>query len=306
MKAEKLTGLEGDNPCGLLACLGTLWALERIGIEAKVWWDKSKQTIIEHSTPDLAKAVYDSLQEAGIGWAALKGPLADFKDVSSISIEKFPEISNGQHMSSIMAGLGADCAPVKSKKNKKDEEEEDKEEKIPKLVAPSSLVMRNDGAHQHFFNYVRTLTQEVDLEGIRKALFSPWTYRDKGCALGWDVTEGLRNIRDNPSCWAGNRLALEGLPSFPVIPGCLRRTKSGDAKSGARTLCFEWMEKEDWFSWPLWTKPMPLAVVNSMLGDRRSWIKETGISWVYKARRISKPQAGNPPFFCLDRPIQLE
>jgi hypothetical protein len=100
----------------------------------------------------------------------------------------------------------------------------------------TSFCFITGSGHQDFQETMRALVERVRLNDIRKTLFVPWDYADKGCSMRWDPGDAqeyaLRWNNPGPegvwTVWGANRLAIEALPLFPRFKreGILRRPGS--------------------------------------------------------------------------------
>lgn len=172
-------------------------------------------------------------------------------------------------------------------------------------IEPTPFCFITGSGHQFFLETARQLVTRVSAEGVRRALFRPWDYRDEGLSMRWDPVEDRRyalmdrdpTARGNEprTMWMANLLAYRALALFPTAP-----TDRGLAATG-------WREEGDgqrtsrWFTWPLWEWPAGVDVVRSLLtvrelGDRRpdcGALRARGIAAVYRAERIEIGAAPN-------------
>lgn len=116
---------------------------------------------------------------------------------------------------------------------------------------------------------IRREREEKTQTSLREALFGPWLYQDSEHPMGWDCSmERLYALRaKDPSPDKKNRsvkaavwFAGEALPLFPcaVVGNKLvtRGFKEKPVQRGRDTV---------YFSWPLWSSPLSLEVVRSLL-----------------------------------------
>jgi len=150
--------------------------------------------------------------------------------------------------------------------------------------------------NQRFLESLRTLAGEPDTptgkpdplteEAVREALIGPWTYRDKCHSLGWDpATQRLHALRgklpekdrENRSVRAAVFLAAQALPLFPSFA----------VRGRLRTTGFYRLDGEDWFVWPIWSAPVSLDTLRSLVGQRFDEdlgdLRERGVV-VYRSR----------------------
>jgi hypothetical protein len=103
---------------------------------------------------------------------------------------------------------------------------------------------------------------------FREALFGPWRYEDPQHSLGWDPsTERLHALRaESPTkeepqgIAAAVWLAFEALPLFPCF-----RSEGRLATTGFPTFASTGRWRTAYLTWPVWTCPLPLCAVRSLL-----------------------------------------
>lgn len=139
---------------------------------------------------------------------------------------------------------------------------------------------------------LRKVTQQAHL---KEALFTPWTYSDRKNNLRLDPVDDRRyalmgstptndSAEPTRTVWGANRLALEAFPLFPVWPGIRRVDTAGFITRGAH---------HTHFHWPIWTEPLNLDAVRSLLWIR-NWHeheeavrKGLSIAAVYRSQRFN-------------------
>jgi hypothetical protein len=128
--------------------------------------------------------------------------------------------------------------------------------------------------------------QEEVRKKIHEALFGPWLYQDDEHSLGWDPNSqrlhALRNMAptndtQNRSVSGAIFLATQGLPLFP----CFAVGRS------LHTTGFHDENDEDWFSWPIWRRPISLDTLRSLLAQPFAVdLQRRGVELVYRCRRV--------------------
>lgn len=125
----------------------------------------------------------------------------------------------------------------------------------------------------------------VSEEQLREALLGPWQYQDEEHALGWDPqTQRLHALRHklpeqdkaNRSVRAAVFLASQAIPLFPcfAVGGQLRTT------------AFHHESGDDWFSWPIWSRPISLDTLRSLLAHPfNNDLRRRGVEICYRCRR---------------------
>lgn len=166
-------------------------------------------------------------------------------------------------------------------------------------IQDTALRTMSGAGHQHFLEFMRLIVERTGSEHLEKTLFFPWRYDDpvEKQTLRWDPGDDVRRAlrwRD-PSgdpqrkrrggMLGANRLAIEGLPLLPCVPvaGVLRTT--GFLGGGAANT---------FWHWPIWTGPLVLDVVRSLLAfsdlseDPLSpRLRAMGVADVFRARRLT-------------------
>lgn len=161
------------------------------------------------------------------------------------------------------------------------------------LVKPTAFYMTS--GQQKFLDSVNDLVTKLKVnssESIREALFGPWRYNDNQHSLGWDpITERMYALRHRAptseaatSVRAAVWLAVEALPLF-----------STGVRNGGRlsTTSFSSENNQNVFAWPIWTDPVGLDGLRSLLatselyGRRKDYKKlcRRGVAAVYQSAR---------------------
>ncbi len=295
-----LSGLDGGNPLGFLAALGTLRTATRLEPSARLGWSladgwrpflRSGLTRVE-----LAAALHDELARlALVGWpeTGLGSERALAKDLT-LPVTEYREwireaLGQGDDLRmEWAAALASDGAPRRDGS-----------------VQDTELRTMSGAGHQHFLETFRTLAGETSVGQLEEALFGPWRYRDTGSALRWDPADDRRHAlrwgdpskEPNLTVRGANRLAVEAVPLFPVVP----------VASKARTVGFTSRQEAGerawvtWWTWPIWGPPLSTEAVKTILSLRelqavevdRERLRELGILEVYRARRVTEGKFRN-------------
>ena len=115
---------------------------------------------------------------------------------------------------------------------------------------------------------IATATKEAHL---RKCLFEQWVYDDPldGLSLRWDPQDDFRYATRfyNPSkdrskgkrgsILGANRLAFDSLPFLPCFADGTRLT----------TTAFSIVQKRPFFTWPIWSTPLSVDALRSLLSQ---------------------------------------
>lgn len=318
-----LDGPDGGNPLGFLCAVGTL------RVATTVWGDRtvrmrwtrratgwrpvlSIEPMLEEG--DFVEGVHTYCRFGRLG---LEGgqpePEAAFpyftfaKNTSKIEPERYRDLamkavrqasSTSDAFAAFMAAFGCDACV-----------DDDG------YVRDTAFRTMSGSGHQHFLGTMVTLVEDIEPSQIREALFEAWRYEDplkkhsmrwapkdeKRYALQWrdpsgDPSRGMRG-----SMHGANRLAIEALPLFPVVP---RGVASGRPRLA--TTGFDRHGQGVRWTWPIWTDPITSDVCGSLLahpdlatldarksdkevGDRgpRTSLRRMGVEEVFQCRRIT-------------------
>jgi hypothetical protein len=250
-----LRGIDGSNPLGFLAALGTLRLLTTQNPHVRLHWriegvwrpilsglpDVSEEDICElilRAPPipiDLAIAIL------GKDLTVPPEVFARFAEESAASLTR-----DDRRAADFAAAFGSEVC---------------QDEKKPRIQYTGFCFITGSG-HQHFVETVDTLLKRVTAAHISHALFGPWRY-ETGLSMRWDPADAreyaLRWNDPGPegvrAVWGANRLAAEALPLFPTHPNGKELTTTGFRKRKP------WNE----FTWPLWGVPVSCDTVRSLV-----------------------------------------
>ena len=283
-----LTGLDGSNPLGFLAAVGTLRVAAQADppVDHRMEWGAhhgtwvpvlcgnetpSAQTLIEilaralrrHSTPEFAFA-----QNLNVASETLRAVAGDAQRQVSIQDRRYADF---------IASYGCELCVTKDKTSIQDTE----------------LRTVSGAGHQHFLGTMSELVSETNDGHLRRSLFQTWNYSDDKLGLRWDPEEDRRYALrwDNPSgdtiktMRGANRLAVEALPLLPTSPGDRQLHTTGFSRHGKAVL----------FTWPIWEGALSVDVVRSLLAlheiqkpePNRQSLAATGIVEVFRSQRIT-------------------
>lgn len=363
-----LTGIDGANPLGFLAALGTLVVLHQAGYrDARLAWQRgvawqpvltgvdevvdlagvlaqvlagcavtdeaeAKRAQAEKRLADIKKRIKDKKKE--IKQRGLRGkskketeqaelaPLERERDEAHQAFLRAlrdavprPELALGANIDTDADGLRAVAEPILNEADHQSREPLDmlaafasdaclhsspNKSKEGKL-APTPFSFIFGGGHQDFLGTARQLMGRVAPEKIAATLFEPWKYVDEGLSMRWDPVEDRRyalldrdpTASDNKprTVWMANLLAYHALALFPSVPTGKRLLTTGWGRQNA----------EDVFTWPLWTCPLTVDTVRSLMlltelyeeRPDREVLRAREIGAVFRARRIRVGEGAN-------------
>lgn len=284
MTGTHLTGLEGTNPLGFFAALGVQVAFDGAAHVPRLWWSED---VVPHAVVDEAFSIEDiAVQAMEVFPAWLESPAVspglepagDVKFKEEEIVTYLNRSRNSERGARLAACLVAEGSLDNNRKAK-----------------PTDLHFT--AGQMKFLKIATEVLEGVTAEDLRDGMTGPWPYQSKLGSLMWDVVDD-RNyalLASDPSKSKNKKLtnpgpealAILGLSRYPVFgsPGrTLTQGASGSWKSGL-------------FTWPLWTKPGSLRVVDSLLAhvasDRADLFPAWGIKRVMQSAIRRSSQGGN-------------
>ena len=286
-----LSGLDGGNPLGFLAAVGTL-ATAYVANSALAW---RMRWTAQHGSwcPALcANRVVsgDELVEL-LAFAPQREvtPEFDFDRNLSVDVEKFRKVaqdaqrsasSRDRRYADFVTAFGCEVVVARDGTN----------------VEDTALRTMSGAGHQHFLGTMKQLLDAAKPEHLHSALFDTWDYSDVKLGLRWDPEEDRRyalrwgdpsKTGKNPirTMWGANRLAIEALPLLPTVPDGRRLETTGFSRRDGAVL----------FTWPIWECAVGPEVVRSLLAlaelqesePDRTNLGAMGVVEVYRSQRIT-------------------
>ena len=286
-----LNGLDGSNPLGFLAAVGTLRTATHASPASKwhlqwqmydgTWTPKliGNDQLSEDALIDLLMPALKTMKDQ----AALK-----FNKNLNVDCEQFRVVTEkaqtaatfiNRHEADFIAAFGCESLPISDKNPN---------------IQDTALRTMSGAGHQHFLYSMLTLVQTTEPDHLRTSLFLPWQYADEKPSLRWDPVDDRRYALrwKDPShdpirtMRGANRLAIEALPLLPTAPGEQRLQTTGFSQHrGAGVL----------FTWPIWEVPLSMDVVRSLLSmaelqesePDRARLRARGVVEVYRSQRIT-------------------
>lgn len=287
-----LHALDGSNPLAFLAALGTLRLLHlsKSDVGIRMSWERSGG----FWRPKLVglDADEDGLCELLI--KAPSAPVEKFEQIGknlTVPREKFRNFVNDAYMSAsrqnrraadFSAAFGCEVCEDKEKGR----------------IEYTDFCFITGSGHQDFLGTISALSKSVTARHLHNALFGNWRV-EKGLSMRWDPSDAAEYALrwDDPgprgawAVWGANRLAAEALPYFSALP----------VKGGLQTTGFNMRNRQNEFTWPIWTQPAGFDTVRSLLSfpelregaPDRETLRGMGIEEVYRAQRARIGQGAN-------------
>lgn len=300
-----LTGLDGTNPLGYLAALGTLRVLSDRGVDARLGWRllDAWRPVLQSDGMDRC-ALLDVLQEDVESWRKrapeleltyekttksgtrsiyeLKPPPPVFQERAACAVNE--ALAGSRRWADYIASYAAAHEELGVDNNNN--------------TKPTALHFT--AGTQMFLEAVRKIVAEVVRDDLEEAVFGPWRYERMLPVLGWDVLAGERDYAlratdpssDKKSGVPGaDWLGFRGMVYFPVV-----------LRGGvATTTGFEGRGKRYTFHWALWEPSVSADVARSVVAVRWDNVDEAhrrarGIQLVLKSRVRRTDQGGYGSF----------
>lgn len=286
-----LNGLDGSNPLGFLAAVGTAVVSQDVFPEIRLGWEQTEggwrpslagcgddeqefSQKLSEALKDVSMTVFDVDNRMPFDADKLSLKLRDVQCRSSIADRRDADF---------LSGFGTELYPNENNGQFQD--------------SKFRMVRSGDSAGQGLPFYAKEIRKKVGRDHIQRTLFHDWDYQDTEYSLRWDPIEDQRYAlrwRDpskssQGTMLAANSLAVEALRWFPVMLVGTQAQTTGFQRVGRR---------EFYFVWPIWTLMVGTETVRSLLAlkdlykepaPRLSLVKR-GIEEVYCSQRIQQNQ----------------
>ena len=296
-----LSGIDGSNPLGFLAAVGTLCILDdALPGSVQLGWrsvhgswrpllagcsndEREFCDSVLHALKSVSMAVFDIGREKGAKKASSKFPFSRDGFVRELKARQGKADSANRRDVDFLAGFGTELCP---------------DAKTGEFQATRFRMVRaGDSNRQGMLFYAKAIREAIDHHHIERTLFQPWDYQDEGYSLRWDPIEdqpyALRwkdpsksKLADGPGTMlAANCLAVESLRCFPTFAVARRIHTTGFHQDEGQGFCFVW---------PIWTSMVNMDTLRSLLALRdlhenplpRPTLFAKGIEEVYCARQV--------------------
>lgn len=272
-----LVGIDGSNPLGMLATLGCFRVLSEHaefddlqlswGLQSGAWRpifisrhiDLQPDAIISTLAQSLGDSIHPTFnalnelppEEPKSGKLTPFPP--KFASVARDLLRSFLNESSESRLSlDLVAALGNECSQKRFSKTRE--------------IEHTEFYMTKGSGHQRMLELMQTIREQTQESHLRECLFEPWQYHDEGRGriLRWDPADDRpyatrwKNPSNDPvmTVLGANCLAIEALSLFPTAIVAQRLETTGFARR---------YRQGTYWSWPIWTTPISLDVVRSLL-----------------------------------------
>lgn len=270
-----LNGLDGSNPLGFLAAVGVLQVVSDSNKTARMQWvfaadgwrpmltgsgsSRDEFCVVLHtSLSEASTAIFDIGKTQQGSRQSNKFPFAADRFVDALKAAIVRTHAEDRREVDMLAAFGMELHPDKQ---------------AVFQCTRFKMVRSGDSNSQGMLFYAKALRDGLDRRMLQRTLFDAWDYGDEGYRLRWDPIEDQRyalrwrdpspgrgpsksGATDGPGTMiAANCLAVEALRCFPVMPEGAR----------ARTTGFHNVQSRTTFVWPIWTVPLAVETVRSLL-----------------------------------------
>lgn len=286
-----LSGIDGGNPLGFLAALGTAILASKFCQDTRFYWcfeDSAWRPALEGCGTEKARFIerlLDTMKAACMTPFEIDNKLPFSVELFEKNLREAQRTTRpkNRRVADFLAAFGSE---VNSEKG----------------VFQDSrfrMVRSGDSAGQGLPAYARSIRATTDNSALERALFMLWDYQDNGFSLRWDPIEDRRyalrwrdpsksKLKDGPGTMMGaNSLAIEALQWYPTMFEGNQLVTTGFHRN---------LDREMWFTWPIWEHPISLDTVRSLLAlpdlhvsqPSRSELARRGIVEIYRSQRIQQ------------------
>ena len=293
-----LRGLDGGNPLGFLAAVGTLRILaDESGDAVRLGWKSTKYgwrpilvgcgvsedelcDVLLGSFKRTSDYIFDIGKERKGNKEHNKFPF----DAARFAQALQESARSGQERrdADFLASFGTDIYP---------------DSKTGEFRCTSFKMVRSgDSKGQGMLCYAKDIRVKIGRSDIKRTLFQTWDYGDEGYSLRWDPIDDRRYAlrwrnpsESKPGTMNGaNGLAIDALRCLPAVNVGTQMLTTG----------FHQIKGHKLFVWPIWTPPVGVDAVRSLLSlrdlyatpERRVTLAARGIEEIYGVRLVRPNQ----------------
>ncbi|MGH9631865.1 MAG: type I-G CRISPR-associated protein, Cas3-extension family [Bryobacteraceae bacterium] len=278
-----LRGLDGANPLGFLAAIGTARLLSSQESQLRLRWVRDGAW-----RPELSGLPTRDADELCARLLECKpAPVDAIRQLGkniTVSAVQFGEFVRAAASAAEEDRCAADFAASFGSEVCWDEKKG--------RIYYTDLCFITGSGHQDFILTMAELQSRVGVQHLQEALFGPWRYSDSSLSMRWDPADASEYALqwNDPSSegvttvWGANRLAIEALPLFPAQPVGDRIRTTGFRRNG----------RVDEFTWPVWTHPISVDSIRSLLASSelqavqpdREKLRLRGVEDIFRVQRV--------------------
>ena len=287
-----LIGLDGGNPLGFLAAVGTLKAASE-ALPESGWrmrwrreagqWSPALEGITALDQEQLIKKLAEHLKNADHQALSISKNLNLTPDqfrACAQEAQDRAELAN-RRFADFIAAFGSETAT--SNKGQQ--------------ISDTAIRTMSGSGHQNFLETMLQTITATTANHLRHSLFAPWLREDQKLGLRWDPLEDRRYALrwSDPSETASNterganRLAIEALPLLPTSVNAVNK------ETTLETTGFRREAKGFSLTWPIWICPIDINATASAIrlqeiqkeAPNPIHLEQMGIAAVYRSRRVT-------------------
>lgn len=288
-----LNGIDGGNPLGFLAALGTAILGKTLHPDTRFYWCPRegvwRPALLGCGTEQklFIEQLLSAIKGASMSPFEINDKLPFQVELFETSLKQAQQTASldNRRMADFLVAFGSEINP----------------ENGVFRDSRFRMVRSGDSKGQGLPAYARAIRNATDGAALERTLFTRWDYSDDAFSLRWDPIEDRRyalgwrdpsksSLKGTARTMIGaNSLAIEALQFYPTVFQAGRSVTTGFHRS---------LDKEWWFSWPIWNCPISLDTVRSLLAlpnlhkeqPPRSKLAKLGIVEVYRSQRIQQNQ----------------
>jgi CRISPR-associated endonuclease/helicase Cas3 len=291
-----LSGLDGSNPLGFLAALGTLLVCQRLSQE-----EDSPQWL--KGTVKLSWGASGSAHTPVLHFPAAPPAPAHFSESLLEHLARTPDQHPGAWVIQMLENEEEDLVPqIRRRCIRRPDSERPYLDWVTALVCetvPEAASQLQTVRRDYLIGNLRSVMQRTNADHLWRSLFETWDYADAldNQSLHWEPSEDRRHAyqwhmpngdptrRHRGGMLGANRLGLEAWPLFPSFPAGDRVTTRGFKGNHA---------SDTFWIWPLWNFPATTPVIESLLAMKSlheanrvpGELRQLGIAAVFQLQRI--------------------
>lgn len=288
-----LKGIDGANPLGFLAALGTLVTGQSFCRDIALFWRREYgawRPVVSGPVGDEANFI----ESLDVALSNTSSEPFEFDNKLPFSAERFSDIlkevqvktgSHDRRTADLLSSFG--CEVFEKNGVFKD--------------TRFRMVRSGDSKGQGFPFYAKSIRKQVGGSELRRTLFETWDYRDDGFSLRWAPMEDQRyalrwhdpskkkDVHAPGTMFGANALAIEALALFPACPAGQNLKTTGFFKD---------RRNREFFTWPVWEAAASPEVVRSLVSLQelheakpdRNALRARGVVEIYRSERIAPNQ----------------